>query len=107
MMTSPNEINPNGTACVVFEAVGDLEGVSFMLNGDEDMSSTQREVPAGWHSECFASSGFETTDFSLDISWDGEKKPAKRWLNPLGISGRSDALLDSTGIRLHWLEFKP
>ena len=43
----------------------------------------------------------------LEISWNGEQKPAQRWLNPLGISGRSDALLDHTGIRLHWLEFKP
>ena len=107
MMTSPNEINPNGTACVVFEAVGDLEGVTFMLNGDEGMSFTQGEVSAGWHSECFVSTGIESTEFALDISWDGEQKPAQRWLNPLGISGRSDALLDSNGIRLHWLEFKP
>jgi hypothetical protein len=107
IMKSPNEINPNGTACVVYEAVGDIEGISFMLNADENMSSTQQRVSAGWHSECFASTGLPSTDFVLDISWNGEQKPAQRWLNPLGISGRSDALLDRTGIRLHWLEFKP
>ena len=107
IMKSPNEINPNGTACVVYEAVGDIEGISFMLNADENMSSTQQRVSAGWHSECFASTGLLSTDFVLDISWNGEQKPAQRWLNPLGISGRSDALLDRTGIRLHWLEFKP
>jgi hypothetical protein len=41
----------------------------------------------------------------LEIDWVDDES-GSRWLNPLGLSGRSDVLLDSTGIRLHWLEIK-
>ena len=101
-----SQINLNGTACVVFEAVGDLEGLIFTLNGDSTMSTIQRSVDAGWHSACMDTNGGSTNELNLDISWSSEDDSSKRWVNPLGISGRSDALLDRTGIRLHWLEFK-
>ena len=101
-----SQINLNGTACVVFEAVGDLEGLIFTLNGDSTMSTTQRSVDSGWHSACMDTNGGSTNELNLDISWSSEDDSSKRWVNPLGISGRSDALLYRTGIRLHWLEFK-
>jgi hypothetical protein len=101
-----SQIDLNGTACVVFEAVGDLEGLIITLNGDSTMSTTQSIVRAGWHSACMGTNGGSTNELVLDISWASEDDSGKRWVNPLGISGRSDALLDRTGIRLHWLEFK-
>ncbi len=29
------------------------------------------------------------------------------WINPLGLSGRSDRIIDSDGIYIHWLEVRP
>ena len=105
-LKAASELNLNGTACVVFEAVGDLEGLTFTINGDSTMSTTLPMVHAGWHSTCMETNGRSTNELNLDISWSAEDDSSKRWVNPLGISGRSDALLDRTGLRLHWLEFK-
>ena len=105
-LKSPSDVDLNGTACLVFEAVGDLDGLTFTLNGDSTMSTSLQSVHAGWHSTCIDTNGGSTMQLNLDISWSTEGDSAKRWVNPLGISGRSDALLDRTGVRLHWLEFK-
>jgi hypothetical protein len=105
-LKAASELNLNGTACVVFEAVGDLEGLTFTINEDSTMSTTLPMVHAGWHSTCMETNGGSTNELNLDISWSAEDDSSKRWVNPLGISGRSDALLDRTGLRLHWLEFK-
>ena len=39
----------------------------------------------------------------VEISWD-DSTEASTWLNPSGLSGRGDRIIDTTGIRLHWLE---
>ena len=91
---------------MVFEAVGGLEGLTFTINEDSTMSITLPMVHAGWHSTCMETNGGNTNELNLELSWSPEDDSSKRWVNPLGISGRSDALLDRTGLRLHWLEFK-
>ena len=48
---------------------------------------------------------FIETAGELELNWLGKTEDS-HWLNPLGLSGRGDALLDSTGIRLHWIEIK-
>ena len=59
---------------------------------------------AGWHSLCFEQQSIDSTSY-LEIDWSNDES-GSRWLNPLGLSGRGDALLDSTGITLHWFEIQ-
>ncbi len=72
--------------CIMTEFVGDI---SASINSREISSS-------GWYNTCtYAGSG----GFEIEITSDSEF-----WINPLGASGRSDALFDKTGIRVHWIE---
>ena len=41
----------------------------------------------------------------FEITWDNEQP--SRFINPLGLSGRDNVMIDSTGVRLHWLEWIP
>jgi len=72
--------------CIMLEFVGD---VNAEVN-DEEYSGS------GWHNICSVagSGGFE-------ISFISDRE---YWINPLGASGRGDALIDTTGIRIHWIE---
>lgn len=72
--------------CIMTEFIGD---VSATINGRELSGS-------GWYNTCSYAGG---GGFSIDISSDTEF-----WINPLGASGRGDVLLDTTGIRVHWVE---
>ena len=38
---------------------------------------------------------------SVEISGGGEL-----WINPLGLSGRGDRIIDESGAKLHWLELR-
>ena len=72
--------------CIMTEFVGD---VSATINSRQIYGS-------GWYNTCtFAGSG----GFEIEITSDSEF-----WINPLGASGRGDALFDETGIRVHWIE---
>ena len=50
----------------------------------------------GWYNIC-QSAGIGEFEISV-IS------ESKWWINPMGASGRGDALIDQTGIRVHWIE---
>ena len=63
--------------------------VKAQINGEEFSGS-------GWYNICsFAGFG----GFEISITSDLEY-----WINPLGASGRGDAFIDTTGIRIHWIE---
>ncbi|MBT6640103.1 MAG: hypothetical protein HOB47_00740 [Euryarchaeota archaeon] len=94
----------NGSACLVFEARGDLGELRLTLGTQENEALKTSALTAGWHSLCFEQQSIDST-MQLEIDWVDDES-GSRWLNPLGLSGRSDVLLDSTGIRLHWLEIK-
>ena len=51
---------------------------------------------SGWYNIC-QSAGIGEFEISV-IS------ESKWWINPMGASGRGDALIDQTGIRVHWIE---
>jgi hypothetical protein len=100
---STPELNSGGM-CLALEAIGDLGEVTLSLSDSFNSTTSTVQFSAGWHNVCFeetinASSGTFEVEWSTDAT-------AQWWLNPLGLSGRSEALLDSTGIRLHWLEIK-
>jgi hypothetical protein len=68
------------------EFVGD---VTAIVNGNKYKGS-------GWYNSCtVAGNG------GFDISIESE---SEYWINPLGASGRGDALIDQTGVRVHWVE---
>ncbi len=102
---STSEEAESGEACLVFEARGDLEEVTMSLSSQGDQAFQKSSYSAGWHSVCFQQLELGTT-LQLDIGWENDNS-GKRWLNPLGLSGRGDVILDATGIRLHWIEIHP
>ena len=64
--------------------------------------STIKQTDSGWHTHCFSLN--ETlTQITMEITWH-ESASSSTWINPSGFSGRGDRILDTTGIRLHWLE---
>ncbi len=42
----------------------------------------------------------------LNISLSIEDYPQETWINPLGLSGRGDRIIDTGGLRIHWLELR-
>ena len=94
----------SGTACLALEAIGDLSEVTLSLGGSFNATSSTVQFNAGWHSVCFEEN-INASSGTLELEWPTGTTP-HRWLNPLGLSGRSDVLVDSTGIRLHWFEIK-
>lgn len=99
-----NDVDMSGHLCLVFEARGDLSEVKFAFNSHGNESTETSIFSAGWHSLCFDQLHIDST-LELEIEWSDEGS-ANRWLNPLGLSGRGDKILDSSGIRLHWLEIR-
>lgn len=92
-------------ACVTFESVGDIEGIVFGFSDELGKAQTvdSTEFSSGWHRSCISADQMWNSA-TFTIQWeDGDVEP-RRWMNPLGFSGRGDVLFDCTGIRLHWYE---
>jgi hypothetical protein len=102
----PTDLNEMVTPCLVYEAVGDLDGLEMVVSHGQNSTTFSDEVNAGWHSTCFETMYTGAGVHTLTIGWSEEDATSSRWLNPLGISQRGDALIDRTGIRVHWLEFR-
>ena len=86
-------------ACMFFESVGEID--DFVINIDSqshDVESTE----SGWHTHCFILNQ-TFNSIPVEISWH-DSTEASTWLNPSGLSGRGDRIIDTTGIRVHWLE---
>jgi hypothetical protein len=48
--------------------------------------------------------GFSIGDIQVTIRIDSGG--GQSWLNPLGLSGRGDRVIDESGVRIHWLELR-
>ena len=35
-----------------------------------------------------------------------ESGGSETWINPLGLSGRGDRIIDESGVKIHWIEFR-
>jgi hypothetical protein len=90
----------------VFEAVGNLNEFEFTIGENTPINVNQPDIDAGWHSTCVEVNGPATDELQLNIDWSGSDALNGRWINPIGFSGRGDALFDRTGIRLHWVEYR-
>lgn len=93
-----------GTMCIGLEAIGKVDDVEIQISTLSNSSQESFSLTTGWNSLCFEEEFIETAG-ELELNWLGKTEDS-HWLNPLGLSGRGDALLDSTGIRLHWIEIK-
>ncbi len=92
-----NETNHQGMykICVVYEQIGLFEDYSITFNDE----SLDLEKTAGWNMACHNLQLDQRLDVEFNLDSDGSS-----WINPLGFSGRSSKIVDSTGLRIHHLE---
>ena len=83
--------------CIVYEQIGSFESYQIALNGQ----SIPVETKPGWNHQCMNAKLNMTIDLVFSLEEDGTT-----WINPLGFSGRSSEIFDSTGLRLHHIELK-
>ena len=86
-------------ACLFFEAVGDIDNFHLAIGSQQ---STVSNTDAGWHKHCFELNQTHNR-LSIEFSW-ADNTESSQWINPSGLSGRGDRVIDVTGIRLHWIE---
>ena len=82
-------------ACVVYEQIGSFEDYSIRFN-DQSLSL---EKSGGWNMACQNVQLNQRLHVEFELNSDGSS-----WINPLGFSGRSSQIIDSTGLRIHHLE---
>ena len=97
----------NGTLCMVYEAIGDVGPFSISVSDAQDPMFSSSGAKAGWHSDCIGFYSLEGHTDEIHIDWVGSDASSQRWINPIGFSGRGDALYDRVGLRFHWLELRP
>lgn len=92
---------------MVYEAIGDVGPFSISVSDAQDPMFSSSGAKAGWHSDCIGSYSLEGHTDEIHIDWVGSDASSQRWINPIGFSGRGDALYDRVGLRFHWLELRP
>ena len=89
----------NSNSCLFFESIGNIDDFTIKVGSQQ---STITQTDSGWHTHCFDLN--ETmTQLTMEFSWH-DSTSSSTWVNPSGFSGRGDRIIDTTGIRLHWLE---
>ena len=89
----------NSNSCLFFESIGNIDDFTIKVGSQQ---STITQTDSGWHTHCFSLN--ETmTQLTMEFSWH-DSASSSTWVNPSGFSGRGDRIIDTTGIRLHWLE---
>ena len=83
---------PEGLKINIYSIDGEeIEGRQFTTNGGwQQMTLITKTTLA------------DSLEVHIIISGGGDS-----WINPLGISGRGDQIIDSDGVRLHWVELRP
>lgn len=81
--------------CMLYEQIGSFDAYNIEFN-DQQLSL---ERDSGWMFECLNVQLNQHLDVEIELTDDGTS-----WINPLGFSGRSSEIMDSTGIRIHHIE---
>lgn len=89
----------NATTCLVYEAIGDIDDLIISYSG---IQVIEVDTSSGWNQQCWTMD-YTAENMTFVFDWDDDSKP-DNWFNPTGLSGRGDRILDTSGIRLHWLE---
>ena len=98
-------INSSQTICFVIERVGNTDSATTTISS-QAINGSQNTLQSG--------SGFTEDCFTLEVSnsiiqlnysitWS-DSTSSQRWINPTGLSGRGDVIIDHSGLLLHWIE---
>ncbi len=98
-------INSSQTICFVIERVGNIDSATTTISS-QAINGSQNTLQSG--------SGFTEDCFTIDVSnatihlnylitWS-DSTSSQRWINPTGLSGRGDVIIDHSGLLLHWIE---
>ena len=90
----------NATVCMVYEMVGDIGGLEIIHS---EIISVPLDSFSGWNQKCWM---MDYNQDNLQLEFDWKDSSSDWWLNPTGLSGRGDRIIDTTGIRIHWLEIR-
>jgi hypothetical protein len=96
---------PTGYAkvCLMYEVIGQPSAIYVNATSGLERPFHALQSTAGYHQTCFELNATTALD-TLSVSWKSEEP--SRWVNPLGLSGRDTVLLDQTGIKFQWLEWR-
>ena len=89
--------------CVVYEVIGQPAALYLQSSSGLERPFHGLRTDAGYHQACFGVENASALE-ELALSWKSEEP--SRWVNPLGLSGRDTVLLDRTGVKLQWLEWR-
>ncbi len=97
--------NNSHTICLVIERVGNTDSVTTTVSS-QGINETQNTIPqgSGFIEDCFT---FENNQLLMQIDYSiiwGDSTTSQRWINPTGLSGRGDIIIDQSGLLLHWIE---
>jgi hypothetical protein len=96
IITTPTSlIERQVNICLVYESIGEN---NVKLSSGIESGSNKR----GWNQICLEES--LSHQIKIEISVDVN---SGNWVNPLGLSGRSDRIFDTSAARLHWIELRP
>ncbi len=88
--------------CVVYEVVGEVNPWTLKSSGGTERPVYAMRTDPGFHRTCV---NLENPTHLEEVNLSWSSPSSSRWLNPLGLSGRDDVLLDRTGVRWHWYEW--
>ena len=97
--------NNSHTICLVIERVGNTDSVTTTVSS-QGINESQNTIPqgSGFIEDCFT---FENNQLLMQIDYSitwGDSTTSQRWINPTGLSGRGDIIIDQSGLLLHWIE---
>ncbi len=97
--------NNSHTICLVIERVGNTDSVTTTVSS-QGINETQNIIPqgSGFIEDCFT---FENNQLLMQIDYSitwSDSTTSQRWINPTGLSGRGDIIIDQSGLLLHWIE---
>ena len=97
--------NNSHTICLVIERVGNTDSVTTTVSS-QGINESQNTIPqgSGFVEDCFT---FENNQLLMQIDYSiiwGDSTTSQRWINPTGLSGRGDIIIDQSGLLLHWIE---
>jgi len=93
-----------GMLCLVFEHQGKIDGLNIALQSTTATQAKTVSERAGFHEACYEATPSNLTQAHIELDWKASSPSL--FINPLGISGRSDRVIDSTGTYLHWIEWR-
>jgi len=100
-----NYDNASHTICLVIERVGNTDSLTTTVSS-QGMNESQNTIQqgSGFVEDCFA---FVNNQLSMQIDYSitwADSTTSQRWINPTGLSGRGDVIIDQSGLLLYWIE---